>query len=180
LLNFPESALPRDYDWQIRDFIRIFWFDAYTFDLDAALGPPDWHCHYFVMVDKHVLMSTARAMWKMLEIDGQSYTVYGLGAVLTYPAFRKRGYGGQVVEAATNYIKAQPDADLAILWTDPTLESFYGRLGWETQQNIAVTFGSADNPQPSGFYMMLFLSERAKQLCASLNGGSIYFGEYTW
>jgi predicted acetyltransferase len=180
LLEYTTDALPRDYFWQIQDFIRIHWFDGFQYDLDEPFKPGIWNPHYFVIAEKHALMSSARALSKMVEIDGVPYKMYGLGAVLTYPAFRKRGYGGQVVEAATNYIKAQPDADFAIFWTDPSMASFYSPYGWETEENIAVTFDRPENPQPTGFRMMLFLSDRAKQLRPSLNGGSIYFGEYTW
>jgi GNAT superfamily N-acetyltransferase len=179
--QFTLDTLPTDYEWQIRDFVRIHWFDGFQFDVNMTLHPDFWQPAYFVIADQRALFSAATAVWKMVEVNGKSYKTYGLSGVLTYPAFRKKGYGRQVVEAATNYIKQQADADMAILWTNENLLPFYERHGWQHTAKVTVTAGPQDNPELTyGFPMMLFLSEQARQMRPTLDGGTLYFGEYSW
>jgi GNAT superfamily N-acetyltransferase len=181
LMQYTLDTLPTDYEWQIRDFVRIHWYDAFQHDVNETLHTPFWHPRYFVIANQRALFSAATAVWKPVEINGTAYKTYGLSSVLTYPAFRGKGYGLQVVEAATDYIKQQADADMAILWTGENLLGFYGRFGWERPENLWVMHGPQNDPQLSyGEPMMLFLSERARQMRPSLIGGTFYFGEYTW
>lgn len=181
VLQYTLDTLPVDYEWQIRDFVRIHWFDGFQYDVNMTLHPDFWHPAYFVIADQRALFSAATAVWKMMEINGTSYKTCGLSGVLTYPAFRGKGYGRAVVDAATDYIKQQPDADMAILWTGENLLPFYGRCGWEYPEKINVLCGPQDDPHPSeGLPMMLFLSDRARQMRPTLDGSKLYFGEYSW
>ncbi len=177
LLQFSGETLPEHYEWQIRDFVRIHWYDAFVHNVNETLHPPFWHPTYFIVAEQHALMSSAAAVWIMLEIAGQAYKTYGLSSVMTYPAFRKKGYGNQVVRASTDYIRQQTDADIALLWTSPSLEAFYNQSGWQHSDSIIVTCGDPKNPEPTDFPMMMFLSERASKL---RDIKTFYFGEYTW
>ena len=181
LLKYDSNAdLPEQYAHQIVSFIRIHWFDAYQFDIHAPAGPEMWHPTYFVLADGPALFSAARALWQTVKHDGNTYKCYGLGAVFTYPAFRKRGYGRQVVDAATQHILAS-DGDLALLWTGPELEPFYGQSGWQHPDKVTVLLGDEDNPEVSDdFFMMLFLSETVKQRRATFDQTPIYFGPWSW
>lgn len=109
LMQYTLDTLPTDYEWQIRDFVRIHWYDAFQHDVNETLHTPFWHPRYFVIANQRALFSAATAVWKPVEINGTAYKTYGLSSVLTYPAFRGKGYGLQVVEAATDYIKQQAD-----------------------------------------------------------------------
>jgi GNAT superfamily N-acetyltransferase len=179
---YPDNAsLPDYFECQIRAFIRIAWFDAYTFDLDAPVTPEEWHPAHVVLADKHAVISYAGIVWRFIEFAGQTYKVYGLSSVFTYPAYRKHGYGRQVVEAATAYIVQQPDADLAILFTDPELEPFYGEQGWHAMRRTAILIGDKEKPSVyHAFAMMLFLSEKGKQAKPGFENSQIYFAEYPW
>jgi GNAT superfamily N-acetyltransferase len=44
---------------------------------------------------------SVRVVWKRIEHDGETYETGGLTGVFTFPDFRRRGYGTQVVEAAS-------------------------------------------------------------------------------
>lgn len=181
VLQYTLNTLPTDYEWQIRDFVRIHWFDGFQYDVNMTLHPDFWNPAYFVVADQRALFSAATAVCKLVEVNGVAYKTYGLSSVLTYPAFRGKGYGLQVVEAATRYIQQQADADMAILWTSEELLPFYGRFGWESPNKLRVMCGPKDNQELSyGEPMMQFLSDRACDMRPSLDGGTLYFGEYTW
>ncbi len=182
LLQFASNEeLPAHYGQQIRDFIRIHWHDAYAYNLNAPVCPTEWHPRFCVMVNGPALLSSATAVWKMLDHAGQSYKVYGLSGVLTYPAFREKGYGRHVVEAATTYIRTAGDADIAILWTGSDRHTFYTYTGWEHPESITFTLGDPNNPQPFDAHLMMqFLSERAQRHRADFENGPVYFGPYSW
>jgi GNAT superfamily N-acetyltransferase len=182
LLQFDSNEqLPAQYGQQIRDFVRILWHDAYVYDLDAPVCPVDWNPHFCMLVDGPALISSATVVWKMIEHAGQSYKTFGLSGVLTYPAFRKKGHGRSVVDAATDYICTVGDADMAILWTHPDLHAFYAQSGWEHPAGITVTIGNPNSPHPfEGHLMMMFLSERAKTHRPDFEATPVYFGQYSW
>jgi predicted N-acetyltransferase YhbS len=179
---YPSSeALPPEYDCQIRSFIRMTWHDAYEYDLNAPLTSPEIHAQHVVMAEQHVVISHARVSWVLMEHAGQTYKLYCLGDMLTYPAFRHRGYGQQVVKAATDLIKADATADAAILLTDPELEGFYGQSGWEHIDGMAVLKGSRDEPiDYDSFAMMLFLSPQGEAGRAAFTTQTVFLPGYAW
>lgn len=181
LLKFnSNAALPEHYGHQIMSFMRIQWFDPYQFDVHAPPAPEMWHPTYFVLADGPAVFSAAKVLWQMVKHDGNAYKCYGLGTVFTYPAFRKRGYGRRVVDAATDHILVS-DADLALLWTLPELEPFYAHCGWQHPAHVTIHLGDENDPEVSkDFFMMQFLSERAKQRRADFDRSPIYFGQWGW
>lgn len=180
LLEFSSlEQLPAHYAQQIRDFIRIYWHDAYSYDLNASVYPRTLHPHVVAVVDGPALFSSAGVVWKRIEHAGQEYKLYGLSGVLTYPAFRKKGYGRMVVDAATKVIRADAEADIAILWTDPDLHQFYAQSGWEHPQGVTTLVGDPAEPFDAHL-MMLFLSERARQHRTDFESMPVYFGPYSW
>lgn len=181
LKSFSDGNMPSAYVHQLRSFIRIHWFDIYQYELSPLVGEPSWHSRYFMMVEGECLYSSANAVWSMVEHQGERYKMYGLSGVFTYPAFEGRGFGSQVVKAATDYIRQEPNADMAILWTGENLFNFYGRCGWEPMPDMTVHRGEKDNPEVyNGHAMMLFVSDRAKQNRHLLNEYPFYFGAFTW
>lgn len=180
LQQFTADTLPDHVGWQIHDFVRIHWFDIFAYEKEADVHPAMWHPTYFVVTEQKALYSAATAVWQDITVNGEIYRTHGLSGVLTYPAFRGQGYGRQVVAAATDFIKAQPDADLAILWTGSNLETFYNQSGWENPRDFTVTQGDPSNPEVSEFPMLLYLSNHGRALRESLAGKSLYFGPYNW
>src|SRR5689334_9274693 len=125
------KVLPLHFEQQIRAYVRILWHDAYTYDLNAPLVPDERHPQFVVLAEQHALISAARVNWVTVQYMGQSLKCYCLGDVFTYPAFRKQGCASQVIDAATKLIRSDTSTDMAILFTDPNLESLYGQSDWQ-------------------------------------------------
>ncbi len=174
--------LPAHLEWQIRDFIRIAWYDAFKFGyLDSPVLPDIWHPIYVVMTEQQALISHAAVVWHQADYFGVSYKTYGFSSVFTYPAFRKEGHGRQVVQAANRLIDEDPEADIAFLFTDPGREAFYGLNGWEVMQGMTILKGDKNAPQVyETFPMMRFLSEKGRQGRPTFVNNRVYFAPYTW
>lgn len=172
------NDLPASLACQAHAFIRITWFDIFQYDLHGAMMPPEWHSTHITISEENILFAHGAVVWKSLHHAGQDYKCYGLSSVFTYPAFRKKGYGSQIAQAATNYIRQDPHADLAILWTSPQLEPFYGQYGWKHMPNTIIQLGDPEHPRPDdGYIMMLFFSEKARTAYDTFIQTPIYFGE---
>jgi len=180
LNRFTNQDLPDHYAHQIRDFIRIHWFDIFQYDVHADAIGDDLKPVYFVMVEEPALFSHAAAVTRSVKCNGQTYACGGLSGVLTYPAFRKRGYASQVVQAATEYLSTA-SLDMALLWTSPDKENFYSRFGWVHHQAVSIVTGPEESPEIyDGFSMLLLLSERARENEMELESHPVYVGEYAW
>lgn len=161
---FDANTLPEAHEHQIRSFIRLNWHDEYQYSLDGPLVPPERHPRHIVVHERHALLSHGRVIWVDFAHAGESYRLYCLGDVLTYPAFRRRGHGGEVVAAATRLIREDAAADAAILFTEPATTGFYAVHGWQRVSTLTATYGHPVAPEPAqGTAMMLFLSDRARQ-----------------
>jgi len=179
--TFSADTLPAHFRWQMNDFARIVWGSDVTQDMDLSIYSDDCHPTYFVLAKETILLSAAAILWKMIDVQGQQYKMYGLGMVMTYPAYRKKGYGRRVVGTATQHILDQTDADMALLQTMPALEQFYARHGWEHTPSIRALSGERDNPiDEDGWLMMMFLSDRGKQARVHLEQAPFYLAEYIW
>lgn len=175
------DSLPAAYEHQIRSFIRIIWFDIYLYQVNPPLALDQLHPQYVVMVEGDILYSVTGVYWVSIEHQGQSYKLYGLGDVLTYPAFRKRGFGRAVVNKATEIARQDPAADLALLWTAQQNFAFYQQCGWEMMPDVTVLHGSADDPtveEETPF--MLFFSDKAKANRQHFLESPLYIGEERW
>jgi len=173
--------LPPHFEWQIRTFLRILWFDKNEDDLNESLTAEELHPVYFVLARENRLISYARIIWLTINHLGNAYKMYGLGDVFTFPASRNKGYGSRVIESATNYIRADSEADVAILLTEPDLENFYRSIGWEYIPDLKLLTGEPDNRQPrDDFAMMLFLSEKAKENRTNFQTQSVFLPGDEW
>jgi len=179
---YPTSEIPAYLKWQILSFLRIEWPDGFTGlnRLRDWISREEDHPISFMLVEKDILISHAEAVWKYLEHAGETYKVYGLAGVFTYPAFRRQGYGTQVVALATAYID-KSGADVGIVFTQPHLKEFYSINGWLPMEKTIVLIGSKQNPIVSNqLVLMRFLSEKGKKGRTSFETIPVYFGEDTW
>jgi predicted acetyltransferase len=160
--------------------VRIFWVDDADFDIDYNLEQePSLRV---VMANGKSLVSYATVVWRDIELAGRRYQCAGLGDVMTFPAFRKQGYGGQVVKTATDLIRADGAVDVGLLWTAPHNTHFYERYGWEPMPDLVTLEGDLNAPdvlddEPA---MMLFTSDKGRAGRADFERGQVYIGEGKW
>src|SRR5690349_21809501 len=137
LCIYRASEFPTVLEWQVRDFVRIVWPESHVDEPTVPLGDMSRDPVNFVIVDGDMLISHAQVTTFTIEHSGEAYRVAGIGGVLTYPNFRKGGYGAQVVAAATRHI-ASSGVDFGMLFTSAQLESFYNTNGWLAVPNVKI------------------------------------------
>jgi hypothetical protein len=162
LAIYSNETLPPAHEHQIRSFIRLHWHDEYLYDLDAPLVPADRHPSHVVLAERHAVLSYARLIWVPLAHAGERWRLYCIGDVMTYPAWRRRGYASIVVGKATGLIRDDPAADLGILFCDPEIADLHGEHGWSAAPALRATKGLDVREPQEGLAMLLLLSERAK------------------
>lgn len=134
-----------------------------------------------MLAKENSLISYARIISTTIDHLGNVYKMYGLGDVFTFPESRNKGCGTRVVASATNYIRADPAADAAILLTEPNLESFYKSVGWEPIPVLTLLTGEPDDRRiRDDFIMMLFLSKQAKQDRADFQNQRVFLLGDEW
>ncbi|GEM_PF-3433182 len=180
LLIYRENELiPLHYYYQAQSFIRIFWADGDDHDINKSLQQPAIR---IVLAKGKSLLSYATIVWRDIVIDEQPYHMLGLGDVMTFPSFRKRGYAGQVVQTATNLILSEISADFGLLWTEPKNYNLYRRCGWELAPDLVTLLGDPQNPTryENEAAMVLFCSDRANDARSTITSADIYIGTSKW
>lgn len=177
---YTNANLPEYFEHQIRDFIRIHWYDVFQFDVHARSAPDEFKPIHFIVGDAPALYSHAAVVSCSIIFNGVEVSCGGLSSVLTYPAFRAKGYGRHVVQLATAYLKSQP-FDIGLLWTDPKNTNFYAASGWQHYENITCQKGEKERLVEHGLYsMLLILSEKAQNAMTQAQNHTIYIGEQAW
>jgi predicted acetyltransferase len=181
---YTEADFPPELEWQALSFVRIEW--ASTFTKEERLTKHLWSGQnptHLVIAEAGVLISYAAVTRTVTEHAGSTYTTCGLSSVLTYPSFRREGYGRQVVETATQVME-QSGAELALLWCEPHLIPFYRQSGWLLMEHLMVLVGSKEHPhpytEPQLVVMMRFLSDKGRMAQQTLQEQPIYVGEHSW
>ncbi|NJK78726.1 MAG: GNAT family N-acetyltransferase [Chloroflexaceae bacterium] len=173
------DALPRPLYYQAEAFSRIVFDDDEEYDIDLGLTEPAVH---ITVAQGNLLIAYAAVSWTDLEHAGVQYRCYGLSTVLTFPAFRRRGYGGQMVQAAITLITQAADADIALLWTTPNNIDWYTRYGWRALPALTTLVGDPAAPEVDDeeTAMMLFISEKGRAGEPAFEQGRVYVGEERW
>ena len=181
LLTYTAGELPPHIKCQITCFLRVQWpwiFEDNPF-WDYFEGK-DAHRASVVLVEKDVVISHAEVNYRELDHKGASYKVYGVSAVFTYPAFRKLGYGRELMAGVTAHIDAT-DADVAMLFCLPERMNFYAASGWEWI-DTSIHYGRKDDPQTDeiGRLMMRFVSPEGQAARLDFEQAPVYVGGFTW
>ncbi|MEM1311075.1 MAG: GNAT family N-acetyltransferase [Cyanobacteria bacterium P01_H01_bin.153] len=181
LKHYSPDTLPLPLKYQLLATVRIEWFQAFTgpgrtWDYIAKSTQPQ----YFTLSEQDILISFAEVNQRPLHHANEAYTLYGLSAVYTFPAYRHEGYGQQVVQAAADFIRAS-DADIAMLFCSPALTDFYHARGWQTLPTTIIHYGNPDQPQVNqDVVMMQFISDEGRQHQSTFVGQPVYVGRYRW
>lgn len=176
------AELPAPVRYQVHSFMRVVWFDYDEYNVDLTVEEDEAQPSHIAVTNASTLIAYATVVWKNLTLAGQHYRCGGLANVMTFPHFRKRGYGAQVVKAATRIIQQSAGADIAMLWTAHDNVPFYNRAGWEAMPEMVTLIGDAKQPRvyDEEIGMMLFLSDKGKNSRALFERERVYVGEWTW
>src|SRR5687768_6126964 len=120
LTVYTQPDFPAIYKWQAIAFMRMEWPSIFEGDnlYMPETYPPELEPVHFVVAEGDTLISYGALLRLDITHAGSEYRVYGFGNMLTFPPFRRRGYGGQILQAATHWIQ-ESDVDVAILFCDP-------------------------------------------------------------
>lgn len=173
------ELLPPHFYYQAQAAMRIIFEYSDDEDLESQSDPQMMH---MVIGKSRELIAYAGIICTAIEHQGIAYKCYGLTGVLTFPAFRKKGYGGRLIEAANNLIREDASADIALLWTATHNVRFYAQQGWEPMPNMQTFDGDPAQPTPHNdeVRLMLFLSEKGKQGRDTFEHGQVYVGVESW
>jgi len=96
-------------------------------NLDLRWRPKDVH---FVRYLDGEAVSHVGVLQHEVSVAGRGVKVGGVGAVVTPPAWQKRGYASELMRHAANYFKATPVA-AGLLFCLRRRVPFYESLGWQ-------------------------------------------------
>jgi hypothetical protein len=183
LLVYPQADLPPQMHCQVLTFLRVEWPDGFVGEnrLRNWITRIEHHPLSFLMVEDGLVISHAQVVWKYLEHCGETYKIYGLTGVFTFPSFRGQGYGQRTISAATKYI-ANMDADVGMFHCSPHLEPFYAQASWIPIHGAVTLIGSrADPVQVDELMMMQFFTEKGRRGRESFERMPVFFDEdSTW
>jgi GNAT superfamily N-acetyltransferase len=175
----PEAQLSDELLRQTLEALRAEWPGAFTGAKAGRtqLNDPALHAMIFSLVVDGQLASHLSAPQKTIVHRGEPYKAFGLTGVLTVPAFRGKGYGEQIVRAATPFME-QDGADIGLFTCDPALQTFYERCGWTRLEGVSLVGGTRAKPFPSDAVGKItfgrFFSARAQARRNDFMGGAIW------
>ena len=128
-LVFPHADFPREFDIQLWAFIRLVWGEFISgddrFRTRSWDEPTPTH---FVLAAGDPLVSHVLVFPLSIESHHGTLRVGCVGAVLTFPQFRREGHASKLMRRAAQHIRQT--ADVGMLFCDPEDASFYERLDW--------------------------------------------------
>jgi predicted acetyltransferase len=100
------------------------WEEYYTSERNPRLDPGQ----VYVVEEDGSIRATAAVLPLEVFVDGRPATMGGVAAVAAHPAYRRRGYAGQLMRAALGGMRER-GVHLSML--HPFAHVFYRRFGWE-------------------------------------------------
>ncbi len=164
MASYSKENLPDPFRWQVISALRMMWPEDFVdYDLfPSTIFRPEWLSTHIVVSAADVVIAHAGIVFLDANHSGAQYRVAGVGAVVTFPNFRKMGFGRRAVVEATRIID-ESDADIAALFCPFKLVGFYRRLGWSIQVEGLTTIGDPASPQiESEPRLMRFISEHGR------------------
>ena len=139
--------------------------------LNLSWRPKDLH---FLLYAEGLLVSHVGGLKNVVNINGESATVGGVGGVVTIREARKKGFARQLMQHTIKFFKREWEVDAGLLFCPQQMVAYYESLGWESVSNTVLI------EQPNGqiasplHVMVLPFDER------SWSAGSIELQSLPW
>ena len=161
---YPGGALPDYVRWQSLSFLRCEWPFMFTGANRLRARPfGEPAVAHLARTDGEVLLSYADIVRAEATLAADTVGVLGLSNVFTFPPYRAEGHGSAIVAAAGQVIE-ESGADLAILFCQHELTSFYVAHGWRP-----TCAGSIQSVSDAPVAMVRPGSARGAQISAGLS-----------
>ena len=158
--------------------------DAQSLDaLDAAVYPgktpaqeaadlqnwarPQWHVLIRDAEDR--LVSHVGALTRLASCDGAEILIGGIGAVMTHPAQRRKGYAAAGVARASEFLQDELQIDLALLFCGPRMLRYYERFGFRNFAGDTFVLRGGKRVQIPRSEVMVKPGMKALPQCAALD-----------
>jgi predicted GNAT family N-acyltransferase len=174
------DGFPHDLESQIRSLLWAEW-PAPDDETDKPLIAPELHPVYFILAEGGLVLCYARTIWARVTHLHRNFKLYGLGDVVTTSRLRGLGYGSRIVQEAATHIRSDCEADAAVLLTEPRLEAFYRRMGWEAMPELEVRTSEYDEHNEGDcLAMMMFASASARRVRARFQASPLILPGDEW
>jgi len=180
LMIYEQQNFPSVYNWQAIAFMRCEWPSVFQGDILylSAPYPPEFDPVHFVMAEGDSLLSYATVMKLNIPHAGQEYAIYAFGNMFTFTPYRNQGSGRNILQAATEFIQ-KSTVDVAILFCDKSLETYYALGGWLATHSPTYLGYSGKPVAYEPLRMMLFVSEKGKAAQQDFENSPLYI-DYPW
>lgn len=178
---YQQADVPAHITWQAVSFMRTEWPSIFSGSLRwlSNTYPPDMNPIHFVLHQGDVLISYAAAMQLSLVHQGATYRTFGVGNVFTFPPYRREGHGQELMRAVADYLDAS-DLDLAMLFCNPALATWYAKTGWQRAEGAETRIGTPDSSTlDHDTRMTRYMSSHGKQARDALLAFPL-FVEWAW
>jgi GNAT superfamily N-acetyltransferase len=128
-VRLPDADFPREFDIQLWAFVRLVWGEGMLGD--ARFRTRSWDeptPTHFVRAAGDLLVSHVLVFPLSIEGHRGALRVGCVGAVLTFPQFRREGHASELMRRAAQHIRET--ADVGMLFCDAVDAPFYERLDW--------------------------------------------------
>ncbi len=101
----------------------------------------------YVLEDEGEVRASATVLPLEVFVDGEAASMGGIAAVATHPAYRRRGYAGELMRAC---LRGMGERGIHLSMLNPFAHAFYRAHGWELAgESIAYTLKPTDLPTSS-------------------------------
>ncbi len=140
-----------------------WWEDYYTPERNPRLDPGQ----VYVIEEDGGIRATAAVLPLEVFVDGRPLAMGGVAAVATHPAYRRRGYAGQLMRAALGRVR---ERGIHLSMLHPFAHAFYRRFGWElATEAISYRLKPTDLPtNPEQERLRAYRDEDLPQMMALL------------
>jgi predicted N-acetyltransferase YhbS len=146
--QLPAADYQRLDDWLSRAFADD------DFGRQYQWGGNDWN---LLLKTEAEIVSHVGVVDRTITVAGRPLRVGGVGAVATAPAWQRRGYARQLMEAAAAFMRAELRMAAGLLICGDSRVPYYRHLGWQTVPGPLLI----DQPQgkvemPTNILVLLF------------------------